>query len=104
MFEDASAKGRRCDALEKKLSKSFHLDSLKATPHETLKREFKSTLSFLRRADIVVVVEKGGRVSRKRVHFAHEEKLLRGTKRELGRLVVKNARHIIIIVVEKGRV
>ena len=41
---------------------------------------------------------------RKRVHFVHEEKLLRGTKR--ARLVVKNARHIIIIIVviEKGRV
>ena len=34
---------------------------------------------------------------RKRVHFVHEEKLLRGTKREVARLVVKNARHIIII-------
>jgi hypothetical protein len=42
---------------------------------------------------------------RKRVHFVHEEKLIRGTKRELlVRLVVKNARHIIIIIVEKGRV
>ena len=43
---------------------------------------------------------------RKRVNFVHEEKLLRGTKRELlVRLVVKNARHIIIIIIiEKGRV
>ena len=83
------------------------LQSNNNTPHEEHEREslisttslvFENELKYRRRRR-----ERRKRL-RKRVHFVHEEKLLRGTKR--ARLVVKNARRIIIIiiVIEKGRV